>query len=51
MDDIWYDKEEGVLNIELKKKDCWKTIELPGGINMDIAKDGAIMGIEILRAS
>jgi len=51
MEEVWYDKEEDILNIELKKKDCWKTIELSSGINIDVSKDGAITGIEILKAS
>ena len=51
MEDTWYDKEEDILNIELAKKEYWKTVELPNGINIDIAKDGTITGIEILRAS
>ncbi|MCH8329052.1 MAG: DUF2283 domain-containing protein [Nanoarchaeota archaeon] len=51
MEETWHDKEEDILNIELKKKEYWKTIELPNGINIDIAKDGSITGIEILRAS
>jgi uncharacterized protein YuzE len=46
-----YDKEEDVLNIQLKEKDYWKSIELPNGIVIDIAKDGSIISIEILRAS
>ena len=51
MEETWYDKEEDILNIELVKKDYWKTVELPSGINIDVAKDGTITGIEILRAS
>ena len=51
MEETWYDKEEDILNIELSKKDYWKTIELPNGINIDIAKDGSITGIEIIKAS
>ena len=51
MEEIWYDKEDDVLNIELAKKDYWKTVELQNGINIDVAKDGTITGIEILRAS
>ena len=51
MEETWYDKEEDILNIEITKKEYWKTIELPTGINIDIAKDGSITGIEILRAS
>ena len=51
MEETWYDKEEDILNIELAKKDYWKTVELPSGINIDVAKDDTITGIEILRAS
>ena len=51
MEEVWYDKEEDVLNIELAKKDYWKTVELPSGINIDVSKDGTITGIEILKAS
>ena len=51
METTWYDKEEDVLNIELKKGKYWKSIELPNGIIIDVAKDGAILGIEILKAS
>ncbi len=48
----WYDKEEDILNIQLdEKKEYWKSVELPNGVVIDIAKDGAIIGIEILRAS
>ena len=44
-------RKKDVLNIELAKKTYWKTVELPNGINIDVAKDGTITGIEILRAS
>ncbi len=47
----WYDKEEDILNIQLKANGYWKSVELPNGIIIDVAKDGSIMGIEILRAS
>ena len=51
MEEVWYDKEEDILNIELKKGECWKSVELPSGVVVDIAKDGSIMAIEIFRAS
>ena len=51
MEETWYDKEEDILNIQLKKEDYWKSIELPNGIVIDISKDGSIMSVEILRAS
>lgn len=47
----WYDKEEDILNIQLKREGYWKSVELPNGIIIDVAKDGSVMGIEILRAS
>jgi len=47
----WYDEEEDILNIQLKGEGYWKSIELPNGVVIDVAKDGSIIGIEILRAS
>ena len=47
----WYDKEEDILNLEIEEKKYWKSIELPGGIIIDVAKDGSIISVEILRAS
>ena len=47
----WYDKEEDILNVQLESKEYWKSIELPNGIIIDVAKDGSITSIEILRAS
>ena len=47
----WYDKEEDILNLQLVDKAYWKSIELPNGVIIDVAKDGSITGIEILRAS
>ena len=47
----WYDKEEDILNIQLDKKEYWKSIELSNGVVIDVSKDGAIISIEILRAS
>jgi uncharacterized protein YuzE len=51
MKETWYDKEADVLNIELNEKEYWKSIELPNGIVVDIAKDGTITSIEVLGAS
>lgn len=47
----WYDKEEDILNVQIQDKEYWKSIELPNGIIIDIAKDGSIVSIEILEAS
>lgn len=47
----WYDKEEDVMNVQLSEKQYWKSVELPNGIIIDIAKDGSIIAIEILHAS
>lgn len=46
-----YDNEEDVLSIQLSKEEYWKSVELPNGIIFDVAKDGKITAIEILRAS
>lgn len=48
---MWYDEESDILNLEINDKEYWKSIELPNGIVLDIAKDGSITSIEILRAS
>ena len=47
----WYDEEEDILNIQLKDEKYWKSIELPNGIIFDIAKDGTIVAVEVLKAS
>ena len=46
-----YDKKEDVLNVQLKESGYWKSVELPNGIVVDVARDGTIMAIEILNAS
>jgi len=47
----WYDSEEDVLGIHFQDKEYWKSIELPNGIVIDVSKDGAVIGIEIFKAS
>lgn len=49
--DISYDGEEDVLSIQLSNQTYWKSVELPNGVVFDVAKDGKITAIEILRAS
>jgi len=49
--EMWYDEEADILNIEINDKEYWKSIELPNGVILDIAKDGSITSIEVLRAS
>ncbi len=49
--ETWYDKEDDILNIQMKDKEYWKSVELPNGVVIDVAKDGSIIGVEILRAS
>ena len=51
MKEITYDKEADALNINLEDKEYWKSVELPNGMVIDIAKDGGIISIEILWAS
>lgn len=47
----WYDKKEDILNVQISDEEYWKSIELPNGIVIDIGKNGAITGIEIMKAS
>ena len=47
--EVWYDEEADVLNIEINSKEYWKSIELPNGVVIDMAKDGTITSIEILK--
>jgi uncharacterized protein YuzE len=49
--EMWYDEESDILNLEINDKEYWKSIELPSGIVLDLAEDGSITSIEILRAS
>ena len=51
MENITYDKEVDILNIDLEDKEYWKSVELPNGMVVDIAKDGSIISIEVLWAS
>jgi uncharacterized protein YuzE len=51
MKETWYDAGEDILNIEIRKGEYWKSVELPNGLVLDMAKDGTLLGIEILRAS
>ena len=51
MVETFYDKGEDVLNIQIKESGYWKSIELPNGIVLDIAEDGTIVAIEIVKAS
>ena len=46
-----YDNEEDILSIQLSREVYWKSVELPNGVIFDVAKDGKITAIEILRAS
>ena len=49
--EVWYDEEADILNVEVNDKEYWKSIELPNGVIVDMAKDGSITSIEILNAS
>ena len=46
-----YDNEEDILSIQLSHEAYWKSVELPNGVVFDVAKDGKITAIEVLRAS
>jgi len=49
--EVSYDDEEDILSIQLSSEAYWKSVELPNGVVFDVAKDGKITAIEILRAS
>ena len=49
--EMLYDEEEDVLNIQISNEPYWKSIELPNGVVFDIAKNGKIAAVEVLRAS
>ncbi|MBI2140221.1 DUF2283 domain-containing protein [Candidatus Woesearchaeota archaeon] len=47
----WCGREEDILNIQLKDGEYWKSIELPNGVVFDVAQDGSILSVEVLKAS
>jgi uncharacterized protein YuzE len=49
--EMTYDDDEDVLSIQLNSQAYWKSIELPNGVVFDMAKDGKITAVEVLRAS
>ncbi len=50
MSELWYDADEDVLGIQFGKKKCWKSVEIASNVIIDLAKNGEIIGIEILKA-
>lgn len=50
MSELWYDAEEDVLSIQFNKKKYWKSVEVAPNVVVDLAKNGEIIGIEILKA-
>ncbi len=48
MTEVWYDKEADTIGIMLKDKSHWKGVEVSKHVVVDLAKDGEIVGIEIL---
>ncbi len=51
MVETFYDKDEDILNVQLKESGYWKSVELPNGVIVDVAEDGKIVAIEIIKAS
>ena len=45
---MWYDEEADTIGIMLKDKTHWKGVEISKHVVVDLAKDGEIVGIEIL---
>ena len=50
MIETWYDQEDDVLGIQLKQKEYWKSVEVSKNVVVDLARDGEIIGVEILGA-
>ena len=50
MSETWYDREEDVLGIQLRRKGYWKSVEVSKNVVVDLSEDGEIMGVEILGA-
>jgi uncharacterized protein YuzE len=46
--EVHYDEEEDVLGIQLKSRRHWRGVEVGEHVILDLAKDGEIVGIEIL---
>lgn len=51
MAETFYDKEDDILNVQIKAAGYWKSVELPNGVVIDISKDGNIVAIEFINAS
>ncbi len=47
--ELWYDAEEDILGIQFNKKKYWKSVEVGSNVVVDLAKNGEIIGIEILK--
>lgn len=47
---IEYDREVDALYIRIQEKEVYKTKELDEGINLDLDKEGKIIGFEIIGA-
>ena len=50
MSELWYDAEEDILGIQLRKKEYWKSVEVASNVVVDLDKNGEIIGIELLKA-
>jgi uncharacterized protein YuzE len=50
MSESWYDASEDILGIQFSKKKYWKSVEVAPNVIVDLAKNGEIIGIEILKA-
>ena len=48
---VTYDKEIDAIYIEISDKKPEGVIEVKEGLNIDVAKDGTIVGLELLDAS
>ncbi|NLX25114.1 MAG: DUF2283 domain-containing protein [Lentisphaerae bacterium] len=48
---IEYDREVDALYVRLQEKYVHKTLEIEGGLNIDLDENGKLIGVEILDAT
>ena len=48
---IEYDRDVDALYVYIQTKESYKTIEIEDGLNVDLDKDGRLVGVEILDAT
>ena len=50
MSELWYDADEDIIGVQVRRKKYWKSIEAAPNVVVDISKTGEITGFEVLKA-